>query len=367
MNPQGIEVTADRMAPDRAPGKHRALVSGILVFSVLVHVAALIIFGLWVVSRYFKEPEAVFEMKPDPRIAPQTPEHRLNMARHEAMAPKPVMTKRLVSTRPSAIALPEMPVIEVDQAVNMDNLLATGLNSAGLAGALGMGSAEGLTGGGGTGTGMSFFGIRDKGQSVVILIDVSDSMFGRTGDMDYATRKLVRHGKEQGFQRVRDEAIALIDGLGVNARFGIIRWSGSARTWKPELVAATDENKRLAKEHIQNEVDAFTARPTGGRPGGTRHDYALEELFKLDPEVAFMISDGNATRSGGAGGRLEVIPTDDLEKMIEDAKEKSKRVPKIHTIYYLTGADNRDEERMLKQLSRRTDGDSRKVKAEVKK
>ena len=69
--------------------------------------------------------------------------------------------------------------------------------------------------------------IADAAESVVILIDVSASMFGRTGDYDYGTRKLLRQGKEQSFQTVRDEAIKLIEGLDLNARFNIIHWSGS--------------------------------------------------------------------------------------------------------------------------------------------
>ncbi len=357
-------VVSAQPGQSRQPGKRRAMVTSIIIFSIVAHVVALVLFGLWVVAKYFQEPEAVFEMKKDLRIPPQPPEHRLNMARHEAMAPKPTMKKRLVSTRPSAISLPELPPVELDQAFNLNTNVLSGLNSSSLAGAAGLGSAEGLTGGGGTGSGMSFFGIRDKGQSVVIMIDVSDSMFGRTGDLDYSTRKLVRQGKEQKFQRIRDEAMALIDGLGLNARFGIIRWSGSARTWKPELVPATDENKRLAKEHIQNDIDVFTARASG-RPGGTRHDYALEELFKLDPEIAFMLSDGNATRSGGEGGsRMEVIPEDDLVDLVEKQKQAKGRVPKIHTIYYVNAGDKRDEEKMLRSLSRKSGGESRKVKAD---
>lgn len=363
MNSPALPVIHTQPDSNRRPGKRRALVSGIIVFSVLAHVVALVLFGLWVVAKYFQEPAAVFEMKPEVRIPPQPPEHRLNMARHQAMAPKPVMKKRLVSTRPSAIALPELPPVEVDQALVMDTNPLQGLNAASLAGAAGFGNAAGLTGGGGTGSGMSFFGIRDKGQSVVILIDVSTSMFSRTADYDFDTGKLVRTGREQKFQRIRDEAIALVDGLDVNARFGIIRWSGSARPWKEELVPATDENKRLAKEHIQNEVDANTAKPRGGRPGGTRHDYALEELFKLDPEIAFMLTDGNATRSVPGQG-LEVIQEDELTDMVAKQKEEKGRVPKIHTIYYVNADDKREEERMLRSLARATGGETRKVKAE---
>jgi hypothetical protein len=109
------------------------------------------------------------------------------------------------------MALPELPQVPLDQMLPLDpaellsDQVATAIGQAG-SGIGGVGGA----GSGGTGSGMSFFGIRDKGQSVVIMIDVSDSMFGRTGDLDYATRKLVRRGQEQSFQQVRNEAMAMI-------------------------------------------------------------------------------------------------------------------------------------------------------------
>ena len=124
----------------------------------------------------------------------------------------------------------------------------------------GAGTAFGATGapslgggGGGNGTAINFFGIRDISTSVVIMIDVSDSMFTRTGDA--SGRKLVRHGKDQNFQVIRDEAIKLVQSLTPQTRFGIVRWSGGAYSWKTELVPATEENKQAAIAHIQGEVD----------------------------------------------------------------------------------------------------------------
>ncbi len=104
---------------------------------------------------------------------------------------------------------------------------------------------------------INFFGIRDISTSVVIMIDVSDSMFTRTGDA--SGRKLVRHGKDQNFQVIRDEAIKLVQSLTPQTRFGIVRWSGGAYSWKAELVPATEENKQAAIAHIQGEVDYKTA------------------------------------------------------------------------------------------------------------
>jgi hypothetical protein len=87
-------------------------------------------------------------------------------------------------------------------------------------------------------------------------------MFIRTGDAAYPS-KLIRHGKEQNFQVIRDEAIKLVQSLTPQTRFGIVRWSGGAYSWKTELVPATDDNKKAAADHIRNEVDYKTARPKG--------------------------------------------------------------------------------------------------------
>ena len=96
-------------------------------------------------------------------------------------------------------------------------------------------------------------------------------------------------------------------------RFGIVRWSGGAYSWKPELVPATEENKQAAIAHIQNEVDYKTTKAKRGKPGGTRHDLALAEAFSLKPETIYMLTDGNATESQPGGG-LKPIPPQEIYK-----------------------------------------------------
>jgi hypothetical protein len=161
---------------------------------------------------------------------------------------------------------------------------------------------------------------------------------------------------------VRDEAIKLVEGLSVNARFGIVRWSGGAYAWKPELVPATDDNKKAAIEHIQKEVDMNTARPRGGRAGGTRHDYALEEAFKLKPEVIFLLSDGNATAAKEGGG-LEPIPAKDLWAIADAGQKALEKEARLHAIYYVTGSDKPDERALLSGLARKNGGRFKQVKA----
>jgi hypothetical protein len=197
------------------------------------------------------------------------------------------------------------------------------------------------------------------------MIDVSDSMFTRTGDAHYPG-KLVRHGAEQNFQVVRDEAIKLVQSLTPQTRFDVVRWSGGAYSWKSELVPATAENKTAATAHIQNEIDFKTARPKGGQPGGTRHDYALELAFSLKPETIYMLTDGNATASQPGGG-LKPIPPNDIYKVTDGGQKALPKKAHLHVIYYLNGKEKADERAMLTGLAARNGGQFRKVEAKGRK
>ncbi|MGI8820483.1 MAG: VWA domain-containing protein [Chthoniobacterales bacterium] len=327
-----------------------------LAVSIAVHLLFGLGAGVWVVSQYSANRKLTFNAGPkSPNPSERALQHKVQMQQktQNTMAAVP---KRVLTTGLSKVALPEMPSMPGPK-LAVQPMMAAGGGSGFGGGRGGMGAA----GGTGSGAPINFFGIRDKSSSVVIMIDISGSMFTRTGDYDYAAHKMLRVGKEQSFQTVRDEAIKLIQGLTPAIQFGIIRWSGGAYSWKPELVPATEENKQAAIEHIQSQIDFGKAGPTGGRPGGTRHDYALEEVFKLKPETIYMITDGNATASQ-AGGGLQPIPEQDIWKAAEDGQKTLTKKAKLHTIYYLTGKDKPEEEHMLRQLASRNGGTFLKVK-----
>lgn len=341
---------------------------GSLGVSVLIHAGIIGLAVAWVFrGAFIPEPKPDFT-PPSKRVflPAQIRQQSLSNARHDAAAPRPTFSKRMASPAPGPVTVPPMPDVDLKQMLPLDPSELVSDQVSGMIGAsgYGRGTGRGLSGGGGTGkgSGMAFFDIRDTARSVVIMIDVSQSMFSRTGDYDSGSRKLLKEGSEQSFDVIRQEAGKMIQGLGPDTRFGIIRWSGSARCWKPELVRATDANKREAIAHITDEVDANTAPPTGGRPGGTRHDYAIEELLRLAPESAFMLTDGNATATQPGGG-MKTIPADILLDQLTAASKSREILPRIHTIYYLTGADKKEEEDMLKAIARKTKGKFRKVEA----
>jgi von Willebrand factor type A domain len=333
----------------------------VLIAVIVLH----LVFGggaaLWVVSKYSASRKLTFNAGPkSPNPSERALEHRVQLQKKmQSVSALPAVPKRVLTTGLAKVILPPLPEIKTVESAPRTMMSAGGAGAAfGATGTLSLGG-----GGGGNGTPINFFGIRDISTSVVIMIDVSDSMFTRTGDA--SGRNLVRRGKSQNFQVIRDEAIKLVQSLTPQTRFGIVRWSGGAYSWKPELVPATEEHKQAAIAHVENEVDYKTAKPNG-RPGGTRHDYALEEAFSLKPETIYMLTDGNATAARPGGG-LQPIPPQEIYKVAEEAQKQLPKKAHLHVIYYLNSQEKSDEVNMLRGLASRNNGKFQKVEAKGRK
>jgi hypothetical protein len=358
-----MQAEAQTISKPEKPNAQRAWwkTRAFLLVSIGVH----LLFGLGaayvVVSRYSANRKLTFQAGPkSPNPAERALQHRVQLQEKTKRVPTAV-PKRILSSGAAKIELPPLPSLSQPKEPTQPAMMSAAGQSSGFAMHPG---TMGSVGGTGTGAAINFFGIRDKSSSIVIMIDVSDSMFTRTGDAD--GRKLTRQGKEQNFQTVRDEAISLVNSLGPNVQFGIVRWAGSAHSWKAELIPATEENKQAAIAHIQNDIDMKTARPKKGEAGGTRHDLALQRAFNLQPEVIYMLTDGNATIAQHKGG-LKPIPPEELFNVAEAGQKSLRRRARLHVIYYLTGEERQDERQMLMSLASRNNGQFRPVSAKGRK
>jgi hypothetical protein len=180
----------------------------------LASVAAHLLFGIvaWyvVVAKYSADRKLTFRAGPtSPNQAERAIEHRAQLQQKtqnkSALANVP---SRILSAGAAKVELPPLPSLPRPEQGAPKMAAAGGATFGATTGAIA------AVGGTGTGAAINFFGIRDASTNVVIVIDVSDSMFGRTGDVDYKTRKLVRSGEQQNFQAVRDEAIKHIQSSG---------------------------------------------------------------------------------------------------------------------------------------------------------
>ena len=357
-----MEDVLDALPP---PTKRRRwLLSPVLIVSIVVHLLFGIGAGVYVVSRYTAARKLTFQGGPkSPNPSERALQHRVQMERKMQTQSVPAaVPKRVLTTGLAKVALPPMPEIAVPKTASNAPVMAGGgqMSAATAVAAIG----GGAIGGTGSGTPINFFGIRDVSTSVVIMIDVSDSMFSRTGDAEGS--KLVKIGKEQSFQAVRDEAIKLVQSLTAGTRFGIVRWSGGAYTWTPELVPAPPETKEAAIAHIQSDVNMKKAPKKPDRPGGTRHDYALEEAFKLKPETIYMITDGNATGESPVDPGRKITP-DDIYKVADEGQKTLSKKARLHAIYYLTGKEKAEEKQLLMRLASRNGGQFRNVEAKNRK
>lgn len=348
---------APRPRPDgvrREKSHRRALIGSILIGSIVVHGVVLLIFGIWTVAKQFTRPEARFEVKRVVRIPPKTPEHKMNVAKHEAMAPKPTFNDKLVSTRPVEFALPELPRVDLDQMLPLDPSELISDQVSGLVGsaALGSGLGQGLAGGGGMGQGMSFFGVQTQGQRILLLFDVSSSVVNKANAAGIP------------LERIQEETIKLIGGLPIGAQFSIIQFTGNYLPFTEELIAATPANKELAKKWVEekwNKSGAMSAATAGVVSNLLGVVGVLERAVAMRPDVIFLISDASFQwRPEGAGG-LSNIPYDEIKKAVDQIGRASQEEIPLHFIAFQPKAD---DEKEWRRLARSTGGEFRQLKAD---
>ena len=332
-------------------GKRLGLVGSIFIGVIIFHAAMVPVVGVIVLARFKKPPEAVFEIPPKPevKIPPQTPEHKMNVQKHEAMTPKPTFTEKMISTRPTDFALPDLPQVDLDQMMPLDpsELISDQVSNLMGSSGIGRGMGSGLLGGGGTGEGMSFLGIRSSGKRIVLLFDVSGSVVNKASSSGLPMSK------------VKDETIKLIGNLPIDARFGLIQFVRNYKPFSPQLTAATDGNKSKAAEWVRTQWSESGTMPASGRgvvkkdPNGI--ESVLDAAFAMEPDVVFLISDGSFWRDPGN----EKVPYDEVKEKVEKHQDESSfgKVP-IHFIGFEMRKDERDD---LRRIVRRTGGEFREV------
>jgi hypothetical protein len=354
------QATLDPQAEARL--RRRRIIISVIVVSIAVHVIGGILAGVWIVARFILATPTTFEVKKQIRIAAEEREHRMNMAEFDAARPKPSFTDKMSTARPTDFSLPDLPSLPIDTTATIDPSDIVSDQLAALAGA-GAGAGSG-SGGGGRGSAVSFFGVSDTATRVAIVMDVSNTMFDR------------QPGK---FNAVKEEAAKLVQGLGINTLFNIIIYEGGSVAMFPDMQPATDTNKKKAETWIQSVEggsdksglsykSAYSKMGTGlYEGGGTRTDTAMKQALSMRPSTIFLISDGEMSRSGGGqddqqkGGDIDER---ELLSIIAEAQKPLETPARIHVIHFLTKSARDEEEKTLRGVARRNDGQFRQVKAE---
>ncbi len=337
----------------RAP-KQRGLIFTIFIGAVLVHVVLLILFGLFIVAQKFAQPEAVFEVREALKIpVQQTPQHKMNAAAHQAAAPKPVFQDKLISTRPAPFALPEMPKLDLQQMLPLDpsELVSDQVSSlVGTAG-FGSGAGAGLSGAGGIGKGMSklsFMGIQAEGQRILMCFDVSGSVVNKAASSGMP------------LARIKEETLKLIDSLPTGASFNIIQFVRNYKPFSPQLTQVTPANREAAKKWIDTEWNESGQMARGARgvlspePNGVV--CVIEAAFAMNPDVIFLISDGQCEQTYPAERR---IPNEEIADLVKELQKGRKDKLPVHFIGFQMRPEDAGD---WSSIARRTGGRFREIK-----
>ena len=283
---------------ERKKRRRRVIVS-VITISVAIHVVAGIIAGIVIVARYLTPPPAELKAVKTVQLAAQEREHKMNMASFDGAAPKPSFNDKIQSIRPTAFALPDLPKVPLDQMLPLDPSAIVSDQVASLTGpsGLGSGTGTGVGGMGGTGTGISFLGVSTTAKRILLMYDISVTV------ANAAERAGIP------MTRVRDETARLIDGLGVNTRFGMVEYARNYAFFRDELLPATDPNRTAAREWLNQYFATAGTMPRGvpkmvtGSPGFL---VALEASFKMQPDSIFVISDFDM--QSGSGSTVQITP-----------------------------------------------------------
>lgn len=329
-------------------------VTGAVVGSIIVHGALALIAGVWIVASYIKNEPPKFVAPPQPKIKvpPQTRQHRMNLAAHAALAAKPTFKARLVSLRPTAFALPEAPKVSMENLLTPDpSVIASNLVT-GLSGAAGTGAGSGFglggAGGKGLGTAIDFMGIKANGQRILLLFDVSGSVVNKANQ------------SEMPLAKIKQETLDMINKLPVDSRFGIIQFVRNYKMFQPELIAATQPNRDLAKQWIETEWRESGSMPRSGKgviaPEPNGLPPILRAGYGLKPDVIFLISDGSFERGVTTSEKVSEDEFEDLFK--ELTAELPQKIP-VHFIGFQMKPDDKD---FWNKITRRQGGQLKELK-----
>ncbi|MEI6563694.1 MAG: vWA domain-containing protein [bacterium] len=282
---------------DRIARKKQASLQGVLrrslFASIVFHGSLLVIAAVFVISHIFYNRESTFVGQPPPMKSyePRKLEFKVKVSKQQRSSSRPSMAPRLVSTRTTAnITMPEIKMdakaVKTSFQPKFKAFGGTGLGS-------GLGGGYGLSGFGNGVSAFDFFGIRGRGDRIVILVDVSVSMVEED------------KGGPKGFVRVKNRINQVIDALNEGAMFNVVVFADACSAYETKVVVATDDNKTKAKTFLRGFNTEGNYGLTSGNispssvagsviavGGTTRLDLALTVAFEEGADTILIISDG---------------------------------------------------------------------------
>ena len=162
-----------------------------------------------------------------------------------------------------------------------------------------------------------FMGFKVNGQRIVLLFDVSGSV--------------VNKAKASGMplHKIKEQTENMINALSDESKFGLVQFVRNYKPFTPDLVAATKDNRDLAKGWMELEWDESGMMPRNGKgviaPTPNGFPAILRAAYALKPDLIFVISDGSFER--GANGVNEKVPYDEFEALFKELAPEGTKIP----------------------------------------
>jgi len=266
-------------------------------------------------------------------------EHQQAVAAFEQVAQAPLAMEKVRLEEVTPEALPDVPTLP---SMNLSPATPSAASPAATAllGAAGFGSQLGDLGG--EASSVSLLGVEDRAERILIVLDVSRSVVNAMASAG------------QPIEQIREETLALIEGLNANTLFGLLQHSRQYELFRDYLLPATVANKAAARRWMRTEFE------TAGSLSGQKYEgedgvaAVLEAAFDLRPQVIFLLSDGSYQRTRPGGGQ-ETIPWRELEERVQLRQDQLERPARLHTIGFAVDEDDRSG---FRRLARRNGGRS---------
>ncbi|CAA6690134.1 MULTISPECIES: VWA domain-containing protein [unclassified Lentimonas] len=311
---------------------------GPLVLALLIQGGLLLVavFVVVLVPEFRDDPEFVAKKK---IYLPQKElEHKVALAEFQNAASSPMQLERISTAALLPDAMPSLPALPQSEFNPIERNPAA-LQSDALLGQSGvLGALQGLKT---ESSSASLFGIEDSGQRILILFDNSSTVWNKASDAGVTTDAFVR------------ELSTLVDGLNANTLFGLVPFARQVGTFRDYMIAAGARNKQEAKRWIVENVRSnrkATQLPfvEDGIQG------ALTVAFQMEPEVIFIVSDGDFQRSKTAKTSAGDVPWQDVDKTLRALTREYGIEPRIHFIGFKVEPEAADA---IQKITRRFGGE----------
>ena len=290
--------------------------SGSLALAVLIQAGLLCIAVFVVVLVPEAEPKSAFVAKKKIYLPQKELEHKVAMAAFQNASSSPMQMERIRTAALLPATMPALPALP-KKAFNPIERNPVALQSETLLGqAKRLGALKGLTT---ESSSASLFGIEDRGQRILILFDNSATVWNKASAAGVTTDAFVR------------ELSQLVDGLNANTLFGLVPFARKVGAFRDYMIAATARNKAEVKRWITANIRSRRKQTQlvfeeDGIQG------ALTVAFQMDPEVIFIVSDGDFQRSKTAKSGAGDVPWDDIKRTLGALARHYGIKPRIHFI-----------------------------------